>query len=1230
MFACFSVMFLSALLRCSSAAVAEGTNSDLLIMENEHLKIAVCPKMGGTVYSFVDKAAGWDYVGGAGKPDGGWGEYNVTTFFPESEINTFKYMPYEAKAENGQGFKRIIVTMAADGLKITRTMTLRDGSREFEVRQKWEVLDKPRRLWLRWHPWIKCGKDEETAVLIPGPDNCIRKVNASYFLDNYMRPDLGCMIVANTTTGNGLWMTFERDNVPWVMTWCYGKGRGIGPEILGRAYLGQPGETLENKLTYFAFTPKDKSGEFPTGVIKDGKEIKAARDFAELVRPHLAQIGPHEMWKKFPHQCYGNSYLRPDMPAFYDWGYAECMFESPGAQDGSIRARFIAQTYPGKKAKVSGRISIIDLDGKLVRQAEFGVKKEEQPDPDKKEKAWPEGTSIPLYALDAKPVETNTEKVALDGATTNQFRWDRIAYCPLAGIPDGEYLIKAEVCGADGKTLYEESRNERFMAELGLRMAKQLEKEGDPSFRPFIVALADKGGEIKDGVARVSIGVEEAGGVARKGWPVCAVLALPEGSFKPGVKVSLLSPSGTETPVDVEPATTWPDGSAKWFHLFFNADIPANGFAFYTAVVGNAPEKQAGQLSPLVTEDEEAFTMRTGKLQVVVSRKGEKGIGRVSVDGKEVLLDGNAGDIWWEDGKGRIYSFTADECSCVRNRPNAAVILLKGRYTNPEGETKCFGELRIEAARNSAAIRVLHTVIFAGDPYLDRLASFGMKLQTPAGKYSKAVALMDGSKETGGKNLSLFQETADRCSISGLKPEKGRVDGAILFQGDDIPALGIYAREFWRNYPEKAEVNTEKGEIILSHWPKEAGVFDLLPPERYYTACSSSPQACATGMSKTHEVILDWSGLRSPASVLATHGEPVIAIAAPKWNCATKALGMLSAFNPKVLPEVEQRIHRVWQLLERHRELFGMFGEWPNGNHRNAWWPWDKSARYSYHGRSVWLSNEDHHSDSAWYLYARSGDRLFLKDAMGNTRAIRDVATSQYSPAWPEVVGGSARHHYTIWLGMGDYGHSMLEGFVMDWALTGDSRSWQMAKLQADFFLRQRKGGGEWRYLSSPLSGLSRMYLETGDMKFKDKADWIATTFAAKEHRLFGGEYNTGDSYFTYGSEAMRWYSRISPEARKIFVDGVQGTGAKDTPKFNGLGEIGEVWEITGDPKLAQQAYKQGMGLVNDEDRSFDPRFRGISRGCDLQVHVHMRRALALARAKEAMIAGEAAKQKAK
>ena len=187
----------------------------------------------------------------------------------------------------------------------------------------------------------------------------------------------------------------------------------------------------------------------------------------------------------------------------------------------------------------------------------------------------------------------------------------------------------------------------------------------------------------------------------------------------------------------------------------------------------------------------------------------------------------------------------------------------------------------------------------------------------------------------------------------------------------------------------------------------------------------------------------------------------------------------------------------------------------------------------------------------------------------------------------------------------------------MDWILTGDTRSRQMALLQGEFFRKIQTG--HWRYLSNPLSGLSRLYLETGDPVYKAKADWIATTFATG-HKLWDG---TGDGYFTYATEAIRWYAEIAPAARQLWLQGVQPGAPKDAPRFTSLGDIGSAWEMTRNPQLAARAYQQGLGLLKNVDATYDPRCRGIdSNDADLCMHTFMRRALFLARAKAAMDAG--------
>jgi hypothetical protein len=145
--------------------------------------------------------------------------------------------------------------------------------------------------------------------------------------------------------------------------------------------------------------------------------------------------------------------------------------------------------------------------------------------------------------------------------------------------------------------------------------------------------------------------------------------------------------------------------------------------------------------------------------------------------------------------------------------------------------------------------------------------------------------------------------------------------------------------------------------------------------------------------------------------------------------------------------------------------------------------------------------------------------------------------------------------------------------------------------------------------------------METGDPIYREKADWIARTFADKKHRLWDG---TGDTYFIYASDAIRWYAQISPEARDMWIQGVCGEDPKAWPKFSSLKDIGSVWELTHDPKLAERAWKQGMVIVNGEYKGFDARVRGINKeyACDLHLHTHMKNVLSLACAKEAMAAG--------
>ena len=1170
----------------SHEAAREGKR--VLVLENDRLRVEVVPELGGRVASFVDKRLEQEYVSLGMKGAGGWGDFNFGSFNLASDGDVFKTAPYGSRVLQGDGWRAIEVSRTYDNLRVTRTMALRQGGRDLEIRIRGEALGKPRRVRLRWHPCVLIhgakGKDQFT--IVPGPGPRVRKSHAAYWQDSWMRPELGCLATIDAGRRRGLWTTFERDKVDWVLCWGLsrrGAESGATAELMGRAYLAQPGRPLDVRITYTPFGPDDAWDRLPAGAMQDAAEIRGARRFAGMVRANLSALARYDSWTGFRKM----RYRLPDRPVMAPWGFGDVMLLDPGSQEIPLKGRFHAAVLGSVQAA-------LPLEFRLcVRGAHDKVVKAELT---KRVTAKP-GTDV-----------------------------DQVLELPLTRLEDGEYLFQGELRAGQGKEaalLHREVKRGRLNAQHVKRMQEDIAKRGDPPIRPFVLALSKRTGRMTPkGEAVVDIGVEEAGGLSRQGCPVRAALSLPSGAFQGKPVVRLADASGRAVPVQVDVATVWPDQSAKWLHVGFPATVAANGSSFYTATVSKAagpvPDDRVARETP------KSVMIRAGDLTMDIARDRPGLPVRIRYRGRDALLPFQPGDLWWEQ-PGVTCSFAADSAEIERNGPLTATVRLAGTYRDDKGRARAQGCVRFEAHKDRSTVVLKHTVTFLGNPYDDALRSYGIRLRFGPGRFRSVTAAAQPADLTGSR-LDLSQATPDRLmGRSGSGRVVGRrALGAFLWSGPGEHRLGAYVRDFWESCPEAAVADAASGVLTVSHWPGEAGVQDFLPPEDRYTSCSSGVGACATGLSRTHEIVLDFAPEGTAADLAKAHDEPVIAVAAPRWLETTRALGELAAFNATELPEVESYIRGVFLNIERHRELFSWYGEWIYGAHGYAWWPW--VAKWADDGRMAWMLNEDYACTSVWYLFARSGDRLYLNDAVPNARNMRDVASIEASPAWPEYVGGSRRHHYTLWLGEGSTQFSMLDQFVSDWIFTGDRRSWDAAKRQADFCIYARTGA--WRALSNPLSSLSRIYVETGEPRYKQKADWLAKTFGGDpKHKLWMG---TGNGYFTYGSSMIRWYSLLSADAEKRWIEGTrQGSGELRWKSGYGKGgtysclaDLGSIWRKTGEAPLARAAHEAAQRMLTMFDKSNDPRFRWMENRYSLYQHVHSRRALFMAQAKHAIVAG--------
>jgi hypothetical protein len=1144
-------------------------------LENDHARLGLIDDPGGAIVEYVNKATGTDHVAGRvckTEVDGkvakqvGWGWIN--TIYDNATDPIEKQMQYQPFiVENfdlTNGVRGIKVVGQTAEQRIERWHSLSPGSAEVVIRIRLtNISDKPRRLWIRWHPYLFASADvdgKSGCVFSPGADDEVRKIRIGWGWDHWFRTHDGFWLAADTGTGEGLFTTFEKEKVPIHFTWTQytskKPGRGaLTMEPFPEPILAEPGQSIESSFSYCPFTAETAAEDLPLGVLTDAGEKERARRFLRRIKPlqHLGMLDSYTLAQTIQ---FNWNHRRRDLAALRDWGFADCAIVGFPSQELPLRVRMIGGVFDEALAIEKFPVGWCQLAFNITATN-------------------PDGTVIFRHQ----------ESYQLFPGVQGRNRIDREIAIPMTGTPDGTYTLRVEAVDPLTRKPFHVHTSEVEVFDRRLQAAgKALEEQvkTGPAERPFVTALRGQQAELKDGRAVVPVGVEDGSGTVRKGFPVRLGVPFPQGAFPRDVPVRVLAPDGRTVAADLQPMNIWPDGSLKWLAASFAADCPADGFAFYRLEAGKGVPAAAAATA-LAVETVEAIEINTGRLKIRIPLGRLAIPGEVFLDadgngafdaGEQVMLASQDADVWWEDAKGIRYGMTLDGPAfngvvpgvvLERNGAESAVVRITGWYTDGQGKRVALGEVRIEVFRGQAFFKLWHQVTFTGSPWHDRLASYGLKLRLRPGVYGKTVFDVDGADRAAGTNGTLYQRAYDRID---LLTEQGTAGGQSSRGAVQLAGVGgsvlFYHDQFREMFPKKLEADAARGELTVHYWPREAGVKDFAPMEEYWIPSSSSAEACGTGLSRTDEMVVDFSGAVTPGRAQAVYGEPVVACTPPVWVQQTAVLGNLHPCDPGRYPEVETFVGELTDFYQRNREFFKWYGHWANGTLHNVFqiplYRWLEVGRYAN------IGNEEDIVQAPWLMYFRSGDRRHLKSAMTWTRYLMEVQSIRWHDLYPEWIGMSRRHHQTPWLGGGDWGHTMLCPYLEYYHATGYEPAWDMAKRTAAS-MQNTYAGSEWRYLSNPLIGNIRMYLETGEAAYKQQADRMWNDLCS------GGR---GDWWVgSHGSRMACWYAPLNEACMrewKLWSTEGRPEGGKQIREFQYMDTFGALGDQTGDDRFAYEA----------------------------------------------------------
>ena len=263
----------------------------------------------------------------------------------------------------------------------------------------------------------------------------------------------------------------------------------------------------------------------------------------------------------------------------------------------------------------------------------------------------------------------------------------------------------------------------------------------------------------------IALKVKETEGITRRRFPLTRGVPLPQGTVSGVENLSLQDAQGRDVPVQLRVLGRWPDGSAKWVLVDFQADVEAGQEAVYT--LRYADQKAAASVQGVeITEREDRFEVCTGPLRFGIGKKafalfdgvelGERAEGSF-VSEVDVAPRGG-GDAWAKISESefagatqrRIYGMGG---TCLASEgveeyaveieeagPLRAVICCRGAYesTAPMHHYAGYRPLRfatrIYAYAGKAQVRVVHTVIVSCNPRETEVEELGLRVPIlPAG-----------------------------------------------------------------------------------------------------------------------------------------------------------------------------------------------------------------------------------------------------------------------------------------------------------------------------------------------------------------------------------------------------------------------------------------------------------------------------------------------------------------
>ncbi|MCR2805640.1 hypothetical protein NQZ67_17285 [Paenibacillus sp. SCIV0701] len=376
-------------------------------------------------------------------------------------------------------------------------------------------------------------------------------------------------------------------------------------------------------------------------------------------------------------------------------------------------------------------------------------------------------------------------------------------------------------------------------------------------------------------------------------WPAGVTWGVPwkQGELDRNTPLKLCGNDGASVPVQSWPTAYWPDGSVKW---------TAHAASFHSEPVDNY-SLEPGAAAPAdaslsVKEADEYIEVDTGAVVCRFNRSGPSVIRELSRDGRKLCAEGRLvamrEERHYTSGRNTIVEETlqsiVESTKVEQKGPIRAVVKIQGRHQSTAGGRRWLPfTLRFVFYARQASIRIVHTLLYDGNPHQDFLKGLGIRFTIPmkgplynrhlrmagdTGWFSESPkglmtfrlpdrqrelyeqqtagsflsldsdqdaglrSLLDDSPEWG--DFKLTQISSDSYMIQKRTKEgcgwihsvSGSRAGGLLYTGGEEGGLAIGVRRFWEKFPtglEAAGLTGEEAAITAWFWSPDAPAMDL-------------------------------------------------------------------------------------------------------------------------------------------------------------------------------------------------------------------------------------------------------------------------------------------------------------------------------------------------------------------------------------------------------------------